>query len=105
MSYIAETKYQVTQTLQASRQSLLALGVKSIGLFGSFVRGEVSSHSDVDLMVEFDPNSRTFDNFMDLCFLLEDKLGRKVEVVTPDSLSPFLRPHILKELENVPLTA
>jgi predicted nucleotidyltransferase len=80
-------------------------GVKSIGLFGSFVRGEQTDSSDIDILMEFTPENHTFDNFMDVSFLLEETLGRKVEVVTPEGLSPHLGPHILKEVERVSVAA
>lgn len=47
----------------------------------------------------------TFDNFMEVSFLLEDLLGRKVELVTPESLSPYIGPHILREVESVDIAA
>jgi len=59
-------------------------GVKRIGVFGSFVRGEQKETSDIDLVVEFEkPN---FDNFMDLAFYLEDLTGRSVDILTPDGI-------------------
>ncbi len=70
--------------------------VKRIGLFGSFARGEETDTSDVDIMVEFE--QPTFDNFMKLAFFLEDLLGRKVELVTPDSLSPYIAPYVKDEV-------
>ena len=70
--------------------------VKRIGLFGSFARGEEKDSSDVDIMVEFE--QQTFDNFMKLAFFLEDLLGRKVELVTPDSLSPYIAPYVKDEV-------
>ncbi|OGC23322.1 hypothetical protein A2291_06645 [candidate division WOR-1 bacterium RIFOXYB2_FULL_42_35] len=60
---------------------LQKFNVKRIGLFGSFARGEQSSQSDIDLVVEFKKTS--FDNFMDLAFFLEDSFGRKVDLLTP----------------------
>ncbi|MBI5664740.1 MAG: hypothetical protein HZC49_06605 [Nitrospirae bacterium] len=42
-----------------------------------------------------------FKNFIHLAYLLEDVLHRKVELITPESLSPYLKPHILKEIEYV----
>lgn len=70
--------------------------VKRIGLFGSFARGEEKETSDVDIMVEFE--QPTFDNFMKLAFFLEDLLGRKVELVTPDSMSPYIAPLMKDEV-------
>ena len=70
--------------------------VKRIGLFGSFARGDDKENSDVDIMVEFE--QPTFDNFMKLAFFLEDILGKKVELVTPDSLSPYIAPYVKDEV-------
>jgi hypothetical protein len=71
-------------------------GVKRIGLFGSFARGEQKDTSDVDILVEFE--EPTFDNFMNLAFFLEDLFSRRVELVTPDSLSPYIAPYVEKEV-------
>ncbi len=71
-------------------------GVRRIGLFGSFARGEQKETSDVDIMVEFE--EPTFDNFMNLAFFLEDLIGRRVELVTPDSLSPYIAPYVKNEV-------
>lgn len=99
------TRDAIVQDVLAARERLAKLGVKSIGLFGSFVRGEQTSSSDVDILVEFFPEKHTFDNFMDIAFLLEQLLGRKVEVVTPEALSPYIGPQILREVEHVPIGA
>jgi hypothetical protein len=96
-----QTKGSVLALVQKYQNQMQALGVKRLGLFGSFVRDEPSAGSDVDLLVEFEAGRKTFDNFMQLSFLLEDLFGRKVELVTPESLSPYLRPHILEEVEYV----
>jgi predicted nucleotidyltransferase len=53
------------------------------------------------VLVEFDPTEKTFDRFMALAHLLEDTLERRVEVVTTESLSPFIGPHILAEATDV----
>jgi len=97
------TKNFIVQRILEGRKLLDSLGVKSIGLFGSFVRGEPTADSDVDVFVEFRPEKHTFDNFMEVAFLLEELLGRKVEVVTPQALSPHIGPHILQEVELVPI--
>ena len=51
--------------------------------------------------MDFAPDQHSFDNFMALSFFLEDLLGRKVEVVTREALSPYIGPHILREVERV----
>ena len=87
------------------QKQLAFYGVKNIGLFGSFVRGEQTPKSDIDVLVEFTPEKHTFDNFMEVAFLLEEILGRKVELITPEALSPHIGPHILREVERVPIAA
>ena len=81
-------KSMIFETLKNIKENLLMLGVVSLGLFGSFVRGEQAEESDIDFLVEFSEGNRTFDNLMELGFLLEDMLGRRVEVVTFQAMSP-----------------
>jgi uncharacterized protein len=105
MGTTTNTKAELIETLQFHRHRILQFGVKQIGLFGSFVRNEVRQDSDIDLLIEFYPERKTFDNFMELAFYLEELLGRKVEIVTPQSLSKYIGPYILKEVEYVHLAA
>jgi len=100
-----KTKQDILTLLEHNQLRLRALGVKRIGLFGSFVRGEQRPNSDIDLLVEFVSGRKTFDNFMDLSFFLEDVFERRIELVTLESLSPYIGPHILKEVEYVALAA
>ncbi len=95
------SKKEILDSLIESQDIISAFGVKSIGLFGSFVKDSASETSDVDLLVDFNPNKKSFDNFMDLAFHLEELFGRKVEIITPQSLSKHIGPHILKEVEIV----
>ena len=105
MTIPVDTKDAVIERIRATRHQLTSLGVKNIGLFGSFVKGRQVSTSDVDVLVEFIPEYHTFDNFMEVSFLLEEILGRRVEVVTPESLSPHIGPHILQELVRIDVAA
>lgn len=99
------TKQKILATLKASESQLRAFGVRRIGLFGSFVRNCQQDDSDVDLLVEFEPDQKSFDNFMQLAFFLEDVLKRRVELVTTESLSPYIGPHILEETEYATLSS
>jgi uncharacterized protein len=78
-------------------------GVREIGLFGSAVKEEDGPGSDYDILVVFEQNQKTFQNFVDLVDLLETELGDSVDLVTPEGLSPHIGPRILKEVEYVPL--
>ncbi|MCL6541646.1 MAG: nucleotidyltransferase domain-containing protein [Roseiflexus sp.] len=64
------------------------LGVRRLGLFGSFVRRQQDSNSDIDVLVEFESGRKTFDNFIQVALFLEELFGRRVELVTPEALSP-----------------
>jgi uncharacterized protein len=72
-------------------------GVKSIGVFGSFARGEEKNESDLDVLVDFEDGKKTFDNFIELKFYLEDLFDRKVDLVTVNALRPQLKTSILNE--------
>lgn len=89
----------------SNQARLKSLGVSRLGLFGSFARGEQNPDSDIDLLVEFAPGEKTFDAFMQLSFLLEEILEHPVELVTVESLSPYIGPHILKEVEFAAIAA
>ncbi|NLV45641.1 MAG: nucleotidyltransferase family protein [Candidatus Hydrogenedentes bacterium] len=99
------TKTDIVNTLRQHEEHLRSLGVARIGLFGSFLHGEQREDSDIDLLVEFVPGRKSFDTFMELSFFLDEVLERRIELVTPESLSPYLAPHILQEVEYVPLAA
>jgi predicted nucleotidyltransferase len=96
-----QTKEKILSLIIEHQDRIKALGVKRLGLFGSFVREEHNALSDVDLLVEFEQGKKTFDNFIQLSFLLEDLLKRRVELVTTESLSPYIGPRIMSEVEYV----
>jgi hypothetical protein len=96
-----QTKQDLMGRLRRHRSDLRRLGVQRLGVFGSFQRGEPDAESDVDLLVEFAPGEKTFDHFMAVSFLLEEALGRPVELVTREALSPHLGPHILDAVDYV----
>ena len=94
-------KTAVKELLRAHRAELHGFGVARLGLFGSVVRDEAGPESDVDVLVEFEAGKKGFAAFMALAFWLEDTLQRPVELVTPESLSAYLAPHILPTVEYV----
>lgn len=78
------------------------MGIDHIGLFGSYAREEQKEDSDIDIFISFKEGHETFNNFMDLSYLLEEIFeGVKVEIVTKNGLSPYIGPKILKEVEYV----
>jgi len=71
--------------------------VKSLAFFGSFVRGEQQEGSDIDIMVEFSEPVGLL--FVHLADYLEELLGMKVDLLTPDAVKPNRRKYIMNELE------
>ena len=100
-----ENKNDVLAVFRQHGVSIKALGVERLALFGSFVRGENREDSDVDVVVDFRPGEKNIDRFIAVAELLEGLLGRPVDLVTRESLSPYIGPKILMETENVPLGA
>ncbi|MHA1452561.1 MAG: nucleotidyltransferase family protein [Promethearchaeota archaeon] len=90
-----------TQILEVLKENLGFLvsryHVKTIGLFGSFVRDEASETSDVDILVEFSMPITLFE-FINLEDLLSDIIGRKVDLVTKSGLKPLIKPHVLEDV-------
>ena len=76
--------------------------VETIGVFGSYCRGEQTKKSDVDVLVEFakDAHIGLF-KYVDLELFLSDQLGIKVDLVMKDGLKPSLKDQILNEVVYV----
>lgn len=90
----------IDELLNAKRPEILraakAHGAGNVRVFGSVARGEASPDSDVDLLIHLE-KGRGFSDLMGFCEDVETALGRRVDVVTDDGLSPFLRERVLAE--------
>jgi len=72
--------------------------VETIGVFGSYTRGEQTKKSDVDILVTFSKDAQVgFFKFLELEEFLTKKLGIKVDLVTRDALKPFIKERVLRE--------
>lgn len=98
---MVENKKNILMIIKKNQKDIENFGVKRLGLFGSFVRGKQNPKSDIDLLVEFYPEKKNFDNLVHLSFLLETLLKRRIELVTTESLSPYIKPNIINEVEYV----
>jgi len=95
-------KEHILSTLKSKKADLSAIGIRQVGLFGSYVRNEQNEQSDIDNLIDFDPDKETFDNFMEVYELLEKLFKNlKIEVVTKNGLSPYIGPKILKEVQYI----
>lgn len=90
------TSAEVLAELARNRARLQTLGVRSLGLFGSYRRGTPRPDSDMDFLIDLERPS--FDGYMDIKLWLEDTFGLPVDLVLVDTLKPRLRPVILSEV-------
>lgn len=90
----------VQKALATKRDEILRIaaahGAKNLRVFGSVSRGEATEKSDVDLLIKLEPGRSLLD-IVAIKQDLEDLLGCKVDVVTEDAVSPYIRDQILKE--------
>lgn len=92
-------KEYILSKMRRQKKKLQSLGIVRIGLFGSYVREEQSENSDIDILIEFEPEKENFDNYMSVYDMLENMFrSKKVEIVTRNGLSPHIGPQILKEV-------
>ena len=93
------TKDYIISTIKTNRLKLKRLGIRNVGLFGSYSRDEQAVKSDIDILIDFIPEMENFDNYMAVCDIFEDLFkNEKVEIVTKNGLSPYIGPKILNEV-------
>lgn len=91
---------QTLEALRNRRKEILAAatrhGARNVRVFGSVARGSDTSDSDIDLLVDFEPERSLYD-LVGLQLDIESLLGRRADVVTEGSLSTYLRERVLAE--------
>jgi predicted nucleotidyltransferase len=97
---IVRNKEEIFRVLEEHREKLVQLGVRRLGLFGSSVREEATSVSDLDFVVDL--RQKTFDAYMDVKEFLEDLFHCPVDLVMVDGIKPRIRETILKETIYAP---
>ncbi len=105
MATAVNTKQELIDVIVHHTKDIQAYGVRQLGIFGSFVKGQVTEKSDVDFYIDFKPEFKTLHNFVGLANYFQSILGRKVEIVTPQSLNKFTGKYIIQEVEYVSLAA
>ncbi|HYG40035.1 MAG TPA: nucleotidyltransferase family protein [Cytophagales bacterium] len=80
----------------------MKLGIREVGLFGSYLRNEQSEKSDIDILIDFEPDKENYDNYMAVYDFFEELFeNERVEIVTKNGLSPYIGPMILNEVRYV----
>ncbi len=100
-----KTKNELIQRILLDKAKISSFGVEQLGIFGSFVRDQIKESSDVDFFIHFQLEYKTLRNFIGLSNYLSNLLGRKIEIVTPQSLNQFIGKYIQQEVEYVSLAA
>ena len=96
------TKDNILKILTTHKQKFTILGIRKFGLFGSYLRGEQTHISDIDLLIDFEPEKENFDNYMAVYDIIERLfINERVEIITKNGLSPYIGPKILKEVQYV----
>ena len=96
------TKQYILSVLKSNKNRLSKLGIREVGLFGSYAIGEQSDKSDIDILIDFNPEMENYDNYMAAYDLFEALFrNEKVEIVTKNGLSPYIGPRILNEVMYV----
>jgi putative addiction module CopG family antidote len=95
-------KDEVRAQLAALEKPLREKGITSLALFGSVVHGDARPDSDIDVLVDVDPNARfSLVSLVSVQNFLEDRIGRKVDVVTRQGIEPTIRDRVFHEAESV----
>jgi uncharacterized protein len=90
------TKENILNILRTHKSELSNYGVSQIGLFGSYMRNEQTPNSDIDILVDFEPEKENFDNFMAVYDIFERLFqNEKIKLVTKNGLSKYIGPKIL----------
>jgi predicted nucleotidyltransferase len=89
------TREEILKRLAEHRDAIRGFGVRRLGIFGSYARGEPSEGSDMDFLVEFE--HPTFKTYFGLKFFLEELFDCKVDLVFHDTIKPRIRNTILEE--------
>jgi uncharacterized protein len=96
------TKENILAILRAHKPDFSKYGVSNIGLFGSYLRNEQSAKSDIDLLIDFEPEKENFDNYMAVYDMFENLFrNERIEIVTKNGLSKYIGPKILNDVMYV----
>jgi predicted nucleotidyltransferase len=93
---------ELTAKIGANAEHIRSFGIERISVFGSFARDQqIKPSSDIDFVLDFQPGKKNFDNLVDLGDFLENLLGRKVELLTRESLKSATGKHILATAQEI----
>jgi len=90
---------EIVEYLKKNKRFLYdRFGVIRMGIFGSFVRGEQASSSDIDMIVDIEKARKNIHNFLQLKRFLEKELEKKIDLGFESSLKPIVRNKIREQI-------
>ncbi|HAO23395.1 MAG TPA: hypothetical protein DCQ37_24890 [Desulfobacteraceae bacterium] len=98
-------KDKIKNLINYNQDVIRNYGIMRLGLFASVIREEEKENSDIDLIAEFKPGMKNYDNFINLCFFLQDNLGKEVNLLTLEGISPIIRKNIEREIEYIEIVS
>lgn len=90
---------EILEQLRRNKSEFEKFGISNIGLFGSYSKNNPGENSDIDILVTFREGKKTFDNYMDLKFYLEDIFKKKVDLVIDQNIKEELKDKILNSVK------
>lgn len=93
-----QPKNRVIRSIQSKIvPTLKRNGVVRAGIFGSYARGEAKKNSDIDILIKVKRKKFSLFDLVGLQMELEEKLGKKVDLLTYNEISPYLKKYILED--------
>lgn len=101
MKTLVNTQQELSSLLMSNGDTIRRFGAQRLGLFRSYASTRRNGpQKDLGMLVEFANGEKNYSNYVHLICFLEDLLNSEVELITPDSLSPYIRSSVLAEVEQ-----
>ena len=96
------TLKRIKEVLSEEKRKMHKLGINKVGVFGSYISGNIKENSDVDILIDILPDSSlTLFSLIDLELYLSEKLNTKIDLVIKSDLKPNISKKILSEVQYV----